>query len=47
MKTVVEHIIVISEKKRASYVRNVNVKSIIGYKANGSFNVAHAVLELV
>jgi hypothetical protein len=40
MKNVVRNITGISDKRRALFVKSVDVKNIIGYKINGSFNVA-------
>jgi hypothetical protein len=46
MKNVVRNITGISDKRRALFVKSVDVKNIIGYKINGSFNVARVNFEL-
>ncbi len=46
MNNVVRNITGISEKRRVLFVKSVEAKNIIGYKINGSFNIARVNFEL-
>jgi hypothetical protein len=46
MKIVVKSILKINEKKKALFVKSVDVRTIIGYKINGNGSVKPVILEL-